>query len=339
MAPSNKNGKATLADVASKAGVSITTASRVLNHSKRVSAKVAHRVESAAADLGYFPHGLARSLRTHKTFTVGLVVPDITNPFFAEVSYSIEQCLAENGYMCMLCNTGRLVERERQYIQSLVEKSIDGLVLISYELDSKHIDRVSRLTRLPTVLVDRLTSATLDSVRTDNRMGAIHGVTYLAGKGHRRISTIAGPPTLLPARERLDGFREGLKICGIQPDESLIRISDFSVRGGYDAMTELLKLSPRPDAVMVANNTMGIGAFRALKTAGINVPCDISMLMFDDVNLADVSSPTITVIAQSPSEIGKIAVQMLMERIKDPDAYLEGRQVLVSPRLIMRESA
>jgi LacI family transcriptional regulator, galactose operon repressor len=339
MKKTGSKDKATLRDVAEKAGVSITSASRVVNRSKHVTPEVAARVTTAARELGYSPDGLARSLRVSKTQTVGLVVPDITNPFFAEVSYAIEQGLAQSHYSCMLCNSGENLEWERQYIQSLLEKRIDGLILISCDVDARHIEHTSRAAGLPTVLVDRLTSLELDSVRINNRAGAIHAVSYLISKGHRRISMVSGPTELLPGRERLEGFKEGLNLCGLPVQDLCIKISDFSVRGGYEATKALLQERPLPDAIFAGNNQMGVGAFRALKTSGVAVPKDIALLMFDDVPLADVSSPSITVIAQSAAEIGRVAVQMLMERIDNIDAYLEGREILLSPVLIARETA
>lgn len=334
-----RRAKPRLTDVASRAGVSVTSASRVLNRSKLVTPAVTDRVLAAARELGYAPDGIARSLRVNKTQTVGLVLPDITNPFFSEVGYVIEQALAQSAYSCILCNSCENLQWERRYIQSLVAQRVDGLVAVSCDTDARHIEQVARQVSLPTVLVDRLASKTLDSVRTNNRAGALHAVSYLVSKGHRRLAIISGPPTLLPGKERLEGFKEGLAIFGLMADDAGYMFSDFSVRGGYEATLALLKQEPLPDAIFVANNQMGIGAFKALKASGVRVPAEVALIMFDDIPLAEVSSPAITVVAQSPGEIGRIAVQMLLERIANLDAYLEGRELLLSPVLIARETA
>lgn len=327
----------TMRDVAQKAGVSVSTVSRVLNGKKTVSPELRDRVLAEADSLGYSPNRAARSLRSGRTSLVGLVIPDITTPFFAEIARIAGRTLGNAGLSVLLCDADEDSENERRHLENLEERRVEGL-LISPSSDTQvgYYEEIAAR-GIPVVLVDRLTSKSLDSVRTDNIAGTFQLMAHLISRGYDRFGVIAGRHDILSGRERMQGFKSACRALNI-PDENVISENGLmTIQGGYEATSRIMKRQPSPRAIFAATSVMGVGALRALKELGYEIPTDVALAMFDDTSLADLVDPPITVISQPIESIGQIAARMLLERMRG-NISEQGREVLVQPNLIVRQS-
>jgi LacI family transcriptional regulator len=325
----------TIRDVAKKAGVSSQTVSRVLNQRPDVAAQTREKVLQAIADLNYRPSGIARSLRLKSTGTIGLIVPDSSNPFFAELGRAIEKTAFENGCSVILCNSDGDLERESFYIEALVSKQVDGLIIVGANRASRKNPILDG--SLPVVVVDRdLNGERFDTVLADNLEGGKKGASYLITLGHERIAFIAGPSGLPTSAARLRGYRRALEEHGIAFQKELVVSGDFRYQGSYRAMEKLLKLTPPPTAVFAANDMMAVGAIACIRDHHLRVPEDISVIGFDDIPLASFLNPKLTTIAQPRGEMGRMAVTMLMERLQDRN--LPARRYVLPVTLVERES-
>jgi len=327
---------ATIRDVAERAGVSVTTVSHVINDTRFVSEELRGRVLRAIEELNYQPSGVARSLRRKRTHTIGMIIPDNTNPFFAEVARGIEDASFELGYNVILCNSDGDLEKEMDYLGLLIEKRVDGLVFVSAGSNQATIEMLSTQ-EVPVVIVDRdISELAMDSVLTDNRRGGYQATHYLLTLGHRRIACITGPSQLTPSAERVTGYRNALEEAGVAVDDLLILAGDFQSQSGHEAMRSLLTLSSPPTAVFVCNDLMAIGALCAAHEAGLRVPQQLSIVGFDDIALASFTTPRLTTVAQPKYEMGLLAAEMLAERIKHKD--LSPRRRFLDVELIIRDS-
>ena len=306
---------AKLVDVARLAGVSAGTASRVISGKGNVSAELVAAVERAVEELNYRPNMLARSLRRNRSQTFGLVVPDITNPFFAELALSVEIAAAERGYGLLLGNSRNLGAAQDEYVQNLLDRQVDGLVLVPAD-EARPLPIAARAT--PLVVLDRdIKAPGADFVGTDHQDGARQMVQYLASLGHRVIGCIATPPGDPVGDERFAGFADVaaplLAAAGLRLDHYVSRGS-FSFTSGMLAMKELLARSPQPTAIFASNDQQAIGAMRYCQDVGISVPAEMSIAGYDDVPLASLVSPRLTTVRQPIESIGAQAVQWLTER-------------------------
>ncbi|WP_428508160.1 LacI family DNA-binding transcriptional regulator [Roseateles sp.] len=334
----------TIKDVAALAGVSFTTVSHVLNETRPVSADARRRVLAAVEEIGYLPSAVARSLRKSETKIVGVLVPNVQNPFFAELVCGVEECCRLAGYSVFLCNSDNDPKRQQQYMRTLLEKRVDGLLLSSAG-DDEALARIFKLASVPSVTVDRLVpGARADRVSVHNQQGAYKAVRHLIELGHRRIACISGPAEFEVARERIEGWRRALHEAGITPDERWVIESDFSSPGGYDAARRLLMAQAQPalgaDApftgIFASNDMMAVGALRAAAELGLRVPQQLSVVGFDDIELSRYVFPALTTVGCSIKELGHEAGRVLIERIENPGAAL--KDVLLTPRLVVRES-
>lgn len=326
----------TIREVASLAGVSTTTVSHVINNTRFVSAEVRQRVLDAMAELNYRPNVLARSLRRGETNTLGLILPDSANPFFAEIGRAIEDAAFEAGYNVILGNSENQLAKEQVYVDVLIKKQVDGLIFVATGNQSPSLDHLIH-NRLPLVVVDRrLSNVEVDTVLTDNLFGGLSATHHLLELGHRRIACITGPSNLTPSAERVIGYRRALEEYGVGIDEGLILRGDFHPSSGYATTVELIRSRSRPTAIFACNDMMAIGALRALSEAGLQVPQDCSLVGFDDIELASYTTPPLTTIRQDKNAIAKAAVNLLLERIADPD--LPARTRILPTQLISRLS-
>ncbi len=325
-------------DVAERAGVSVTTVSHVINQTRAVSDESRDRVLQAMGELGYQPNALARSLRRKETYTLGVIVPDSADPFFAEVVRGIEDTSFQRGYTITLCNSDSDLDKELLYTNALTEKQVDGILFFS--AGGKSTDHIQTLQkrRMPLVVVDRYSSnLSLDSVQIDNDWGGWQATQHLVELGHRRIACISGPSDLTLSAERVTGYRRALQEGGLPVDESLIIKGDFQFESGYQAARHLLAMAMPPTAVFACNDLMAVGVVNAAQELGRQVPADLSVVGFDDVRLASFINPPLTTIAQPKYEIGQIATTMLLERINDPD--MPPRQRMLDTKLLIRRSS
>ncbi|WP_432156576.1 LacI family DNA-binding transcriptional regulator [Streptomyces sp. bgisy153] len=315
---------ATMADVARLAGVSAATVSHVMNGTRPVLPHTRQAVLDAIDELGYTPNGLARSLVTARTRSIGLAVSAISNPYFTEILQGVEASALEHGYSLLIADPHDDPEHERKAVQLLHERRVDGLV-VAPSADSDGLLAYLGRHAVPTVLLDRTVDAVadgmprFDQVCAENAEPMAELVGHLTGLGHRRIGLVAGLPGLSTTEERVSGYRHGLAGAGLPYDERLLVHGDSATAGGERATATLLSLATPPTALVTANNAMTIGALRALREQGLSVPDDIALCSFDDFAWADLFSPRLTAIAQPSREMGARAVQVLLDRLADPD--------------------
>jgi LacI family transcriptional regulator len=322
--------------VAEKAGVSITTVSHVLNQTRVVSKDVQERVLAVIHELHYIPSAVARSLKNDKTHTIGMVVPNSSNPYFAELIQGIEDAAFELGYSIILCNSYDDPKKQVAYIRVLMEKRIDGLILVSSGSDSELTQLLSNET-IPKVLVDReLSGISADCVETDHEDGGYRATRYLIELGHRDIACVSGPQHLLASSARVEGFRRALREARIKPRADHVIYSDFSSKGGFSAFQQLLALRHRPTAVFAGNDLMAIGGICAANVQQVRVPDDLSVIGYDDIALASYCSPPLTTISQPKHEIGALSARILVERIAN--IHLSLRRKMLAPSLVIRSS-
>jgi LacI family transcriptional regulator len=330
---------ATIKDVAAVAGVSFTTVSHVVNNSRPVSADVRAKVERAIRELNYVPSAVARSLKARSTATVGLLVPNGTNPYFAELARGVEDGCAKKGYCVFFCNSDDDPDKQRNYLRVLQEKRIDGLIVASAGDDAVLASTLADA-REPLVVVDRnIEGLNADLVQIDHERGAWLATRHLLELGHSRIGCITGPVTTAVSAMRVHGFLRAMAERGIEVPSGAIVESDFSGTGGYRAAARLLD-GARPTAIFACNDMMGIGALRAAAERGLSVPGDCSIIGFDDIQFGHFTWPTLSTVGQSVRALGELAALTLIERIAGgaPAQPGPGRRRVMAPRLIARES-
>lgn len=326
----------TIKDVAALAGVSFTTVSHVLNNTRPVSAEARARVLAAVDEIGYLPSAVARSLRKSETKIVGVLVPNVQNPFFAELVCGVEECCRQAGYSVFLCNSDNDPKNQQQYMRTLLEKRIDGLLLSSAG-DSEALAGLFRHASVPAVTVDRLVpGARADRVSVNNQLGAHEAVRHLLSLGHRRIGCVSGPAEFEVTQERVAGWRRALQEAGIDARPEWLVESDFSSAGGHQAVKSLLRRQPELTAVFAGNDLMALGALRAAAELGLNVPRQLSVVGFDAIELGSFIHPALTTVGCSIKDLGREAGRALIERIEHPQAPLKDLQL--TPRLVLRES-
>lgn len=327
----------TIYEVAAYAKVSASTVSHVINDTRFVADETKARVWEAIEVLGYRPNTLARSLRRRETSTIGLLVPDNSNPFFAALARAIEDAGFAEGYSVILCNSDYSEEKEITYIDVLLSKQIDGLIL-SPSQDFPGSLQSLLDEHLPVVVVDREPGdLAVDQVLVDNERGGYLAGRHLMELGHRRVGVIAHPPeAAVSAGNRVIGFRQALMEGGVELLDEAVIHSDFRYSGGGLAMQELLARNPSLTAVFSTNDLMAAGAINALRRLHLDVPRDISVIGYDDSLQAIMTFPSITTIAQPISELGQRAVSLLLNRIQDPAATPS--RIVLPTTLIERES-
>jgi DNA-binding LacI/PurR family transcriptional regulator len=328
---------ATIRQVAELAGVSVATVSRALAGSDLVSAERLERVNQAVQALNYTPNQIARSFRTKKTRFVGLVISDIENPFFTSVVRGVEKALREANYSLLLTNSDEDAQIEWEHLQHLHAQGVAGIILSPTASDSKkyaaYLERGVNM-----VALDRMPgNIKMDRVTVNNADGVYAAVQHLAEQGHRQIAFIAGLPNASTASERLAGYERAMRDFGFSTQPEWIRQGNFRREGGFQAMKALLQMTSRPSAVISANNLMTLGALQAIYECGARVPSDIAVVGYDDMAWASSLNPPLTVIAQPTQELGRVAAQLLLDRIRDPK--LPFRHIMLDTHLIVRASS
>ena len=323
-----KTKNATMQDVADLAKVSKTTVSHVINETRPVSEEKRERVQKAMKELGYHPNILARSLRKRETSTIGLIVPNNANPFYAEVSRGVESLSFDEGYNVILCNSDRNLEKE----------IVDGMLFVGAWAgeQTQHLIEISHQ-GIPLTVVDRFVpDLDIDSVRTDNHLGGWLATSHLIGLGHTRIGCIGGTPKFTPNAERITGYQKALRDAGIRTDDAMIVRTNFQFEGGHKAAQKLLSRKDPPTAIFACNDLMAIGAMRAATDLGYRIPEELSIVGFDDIQMAQFTCPQLTTIAQPMYEMGKRATEMLLERIRETN--IPKRERVLEPELVVRQS-
>ena len=334
----------TLRDVARRSGVHPATASRALNPATRmlVSEETAGRVLSAAAALGYRPNTVARSLRTRRSHTIGVLIPDLTNPLFPPIVRGLEDRLAADGYVALIGNTDADDERELMVFELMRARHVDGFVLATATTHNRVLEEAAQAGLL-VVLVNRLSEEfSFPSVSVDNERGIRLAVGHLAGLGHRRIAHVAGPQDTSTGRERLRGFERALADAGLTASPSLItHAAAFAIEEGYRCTRELLGAGngaggPVCTAIAAGNDMLAIGCYKALEEAGLRCPADVSVIGFNDMPFIDRLRPPLSTIAFPHYQVGTEAAQLLLERLAGDERPV--RSLHLAPELVVRGS-
>ncbi|MFE9765510.1 LacI family DNA-binding transcriptional regulator [Streptomyces sp. NPDC005808] len=325
---------ASIKDVAAEAGVSVATVSRVLNDHPSVSADARVRVLTAVEALGYRPNAVARSLRTERTHTLGLVISDVMNPYFTELARSVEQEARTLGYSVIIGNADERPDLQDHHVRTLLDRRIDGLLVSPTDGGSPGMLDAARA-GTPMVFVDRwIPGLDVPVVRADGRAAVRDLVAHLHGLGHRRLAIITGPAATTTGNERVEAFREALADYGLPLPDAYIGQGDFQAESGRRATERFLGLPAPPEVVFAADNLMALGALDAVRARGMRIPDDIALAAFDDIPWFVHTDPPLTAIAQPTGELGRTAVRALIDRI-------EGRppqSVTLPARLVVRRS-
>jgi LacI family repressor for deo operon, udp, cdd, tsx, nupC, and nupG len=325
-----------MVDIARLAGVSVATVSRALTGSPLVTPETRERIEAAVRQTGYAVNPLARGLRRQEARQILVLVPDIANPFFSEVLLGIEEEAAARGISMLVGNTAKDPEREDRHAGQLVTGAADGLILLNGRLPPR-LERERSLHDRIVAVSEAIPGGEVPVIGIDNAAAAAAVVAHLAGLGHRRIGHVAGPETNILTRQRMAGYRAGLRTAGLKQEPWLVRHGDFTIPSGEAAMAALLALPAPPTAVFCSNDEMAIGAIRALRRAGRAVPRDVAVAGFDDIQFAGTYEPPLTTIRQPRRRMGAEAMALLGRRLAgDPGA---GGNVTLPFALVERRSS
>jgi LacI family transcriptional regulator len=336
----NDATRVTIKDVAHRAGLSPSTVSRALNKSGYVSNEARQRIDEAIAELGYQPNWMARSLRGKPSSTIGLIIPDVLNVYYTALARSVAGTLRNNDYALILCVSNEDPETDRDYLETLWEKRVDGIIY-THPARGHNSPFVRELAKrgMPIVELNRQREKDiLDAILADNLQGAYQMVEYVIDLGHRRIGLILGEADLTTTRNRLVGYRRALEDAGLAVDPDLICIGTFSREFGEEATYGLLQLAEPPSVIFAGNNRILIGILCALQHQGLHIPDDVSVVAFDDAEWLTVANPPITAVDIATDEMAQLAVDLLLRRIACPER--EGKPVtyMLSTSLIERDS-
>ena len=327
----------TIRQVAKLAGVAPITVSRVINNAGYISAETRQKVEAAVSQLGYVPNTLSQSLRWKQTGMLALVLTDVTNPFWTTVARGVEDAASEAGYHVILCHTDEFPQKQEEYLTALLQKRVDGMLLVPARDDLEDIQRVQML-KVPLVVLDRrLSQPVADAVRCDSESGAYQLTRLLLERGHRLIALLTGPEHVATATDRVTGYRRALRAAGLDSDGESVFYGAFTIQSGQDMARQALALNPRPTAIFAGNNFIAIGMMQTLREAGILVPEEISVVGFDDLPASLLLDPFLTVAAQPAYEMGREATNLLIKRLAGDGAQAP-QEVVLPVEIVERKS-
>ncbi len=323
-------------DVAQAAGVSVSTVSHVINETRFVAPATKENVKRAISELGYHPSSLARALKIKRSKTIGMLVTSSTNPFFAEVISGVEEGCFRNDFSLILCNTGDQPGRQHAYLDTLMQKRIDALVIMTASRDADFQQALERLGDLPRVILDSEPSAGACAIGDDSVLGGRLATDFLIERGFDRIACLSGPADHPRSNDRRQGFEQAMNLGErhIRPD--WVVADDLSAPGGYRAMQRILDTDNCPEAVFAFNDLMAVGAYRAIMERGLTIPDDLSIIGYDDLEIASYLVPALTTIRQPSFDLGLEAAEILIHCLKDKSDIPP--RVQFTPELILRDS-
>jgi LacI family repressor for deo operon, udp, cdd, tsx, nupC, and nupG len=324
-----------MSDVAKLANVSPATVSRVLSNPELVSKETRQKVLDVINQVNYKPHIVARQFRTKETKIILVVVPDITSAFFSKVLRGIEHVAVNNGYQVILGDTENDIEREKEYINLLLQKQADGMVLLTARLNKTDLEEISN--HFPMVLAcEYMDGLNVPTVSIDNISSARKATEHLIKIGHTKIAHITGPINVILSRDRMRGYQQAMMSHDLDIDSAYIQEGDFSFESGYNQALKLLALENPPTAVFAFNDEMAMGAIKAAKDSGLKAPEDLAVVGFDNVKMSSVIEPNLTTINQPKYEIGKKAMELLLKLINGES--INKKKFVMKDELIIRES-
>lgn len=326
---------ATIKDVARLAGVSTTTVSHVINKTRFVAEATQEKVMTAVKELNYAPSAVARSLKCNSTRTIGMLVTQSNNPFFSEVIDGVESYCYRQGYTLILCNTGGLYEKQRDYIRMLAEKRVDGMLVICSDLTAELAEMLDSHADIPKVVMDwGPAGSQADKIIDNSEEGGYLATKYLIDHGHQQIACLSGPFDKAACQERIQGFRRAMSEASLPVNEDWILEGNFECDTAVLAADKLLAMDNRPTAIFCLNDTMALGLMSRLQQKGIHIPNDMSIIGYDNIELSEYFSPPLTTLHQPKRRVGKNAFEILLERIKDKEH--EKRVFEMHPEIVER---
>ncbi|PRO67044.1 LacI family DNA-binding transcriptional regulator [Alkalicoccus urumqiensis] len=330
--------KATILDVARKANVSSATVSRVVNAQGGVKPETEARIIKAIEELSYVRNAIARSMVRKETKTIGVIVPDITNPFFSQVISGVEEAAIQAGFFPIVTSTREDLLLEQQILTHYLERGIDGLIITTAQENGTHLNEFMK-SSIPVVAVDRpLKQYDVDTVLSGNREGAFEAVSHLIEEGFKDIAIIRGPQNTTPGLERYKGYVKALEANGIPVQPDFVCDGDFMQGSGYEQVKNLYSQKRKPDAVFSSNNFMSLGAIRAMRELDWKIGRDIGFAGFDDIEVATFMEPALTVVSRRMKHLGAIAFQYLENRMEKKGESAK-REYILSPSLVIRDSS
>lgn len=336
------NKKVNIKDIARVANVSHTTVSRALNNKSRIRQETKEKILSIARELGYRPNLIARSLVMRRSKTLGLVITNISNPFYTELAQGIEKTAIQLGYNIILCSTQSDISNEKQYIEMLRSKGVDGIIFSSAHMEDPNIVALAE-EGFPIVLVNRrtyhpLVKEKVDYIGVDNILGGYLAVEHLIRLGHRSIGVIGGSSESSVGVERLEGGKRALQTYGIVQREDYFIEGNFLKTSGYEGGKQFLNMPERPTAVFATNDYMALGVYQAFLEAGLRIPEEVALIGFNDIEFTAIKGVELTTIGQKKFEMGTIAVQRLVARIEKGEESVLPKEILLTPELIIRKT-
>jgi LacI family transcriptional regulator len=330
--------KSTIYDVANRANVAISTVSRVLNNSGYVSEKTKQKVLKAIEELHFQQNMVATALMKKQTHTFGLIIPDIKNAFYSDLTRAVEDVANQHGYNVILCNTDHNLHKEADYVNFLLQKGIDGIIFSTPVVRDNNVRNViESRPDLPVVVIgSRVEGVQIDEILVDNYEGGYEVTHYLLEQGHRRIGFISGSGGTYATIERLKGFKTAFEELGIKPDSDIILLGDFSIESGYENAKKLLQKKERPTAIFAGNDSIAVGVYRAARELQLKIPDDLSVVGFDDSLYAQILTPMLTTVHTPIQEMGARAMTFAINTLKGEKTSKE--TVVFRPTLLIRES-
>lgn len=333
----NKTKKPTIRDVALRAGVSLGTASRVINGSENVGVDIRRRVERAIEDLGFEPNTAAQSIRGGSTRSIGLVLRDIVNSDFADLVRSVQRTLQDAGYTLLLACHGGDRKRELDIIQAFTKRRVDGVIVGTYSDEDKRLAAQWSGLGVPIVLYDQERPEEADAVLISHHSVMADATKHLLMLGHRRIAFITGQPITYPARSRLSGFLAGLAAFHVQPVDELVSTSDFAGNVTFGEVTRLLEIEPRPTAILLGGIEMLPGAIKAIRAKGLSIPDDISLIGLGESDLSALTTPPISIVRWDAASVGHELARLLLDRLNGLPTSPR-RRLMYEAELVVRGS-
>lgn len=328
---------ATIKDVARLAGVSTTTVSHVINKTRFVAEATQIKVNEAVSQLKYSPSAVARSLKCNSTRTIGMLVTQSTNPFFSEVIDGVESYCYRQGYTLVLCNTGGIYEKQRDYIRMLAEKRVDGILVMCSDLTEELLGMLDSYSEIPKVIMDwGPESSQADKIIDNSEEGGYLATKYLIQHGHTAIGCLSGHFNKAACKERITGFRRAMSEANLEVNEDWILEGNFECDTAVIAADTILAMDNKPSAIFCFNDTMALGLMSRLQQRGINIPEDMSIIGYDNIEISEYFSPPLTTIHQPKRRVGKNAFEILLQRIKNKEH--ERRVFEMHPEIVERSS-
>jgi LacI family transcriptional regulator len=325
-------------EIAKRAKVSTATVSRTINRVPTVDPALAKRVLKVVEDMGYYPNSQARALVSGKSRIFGLIVSEITNPFFPEIVQAFEDIAVQNHYEILLTSTVHDPKRMELAVRRMIERRVDGVAILTFGMEDALIEDL-RFRKVPLVFVDvGPQAAGITNIRVNYQQGILEAVGHLAKLGHKRVAFVTGPPTLKSAMARRAAFEAAMHENGLAVDQAMIVTGDHKVEGGVAALAQLAALSPRPTAILCSNDMTAVGVMREAYDRGIAIPREMSVIGFDDIRLAEFMTPPLTTVRMSQKLLAEYAFRALRGEVESRDPSTNGKEVELATGLILRGS-